>query len=736
MDTKLKNNKKMRRIITISVLLLVTVVNVLCFPYIGREAAEQYSEEVVNQRRVNMEALQALYEGALVMYYEQTMQTSEIAVEPMDVFVKQEALNEEQEAVLQENFGFIYSQMERNFENYRYQVDYYVTNGKMSESNTAQDLKMLLSDKNTADSDVINELILYYRNLWVIEFDELGQMQVTVLTSEDISPDMLVKGLKQAESDYGIADRIQSYAEFDNAAAAVNKVLDFTVVYGIPEDSSHYTMLYTDAYHYSDWYSNIEDNAAPAFFFSVLALAGLAFAMTNPKIWNDITLKRKGRRYVFEPAVLGVCMLPLWYGTYCDAIYQIEARGLKGLPAYIGQLAVTNAFRYSDILGRTLLVMVIMYAIFAAFCPALSLGVKGYIKEYCFIYQIIPQMKKYWKKFRDEVEHINFEETGTKTIVKIVVVNFVILTVLTCFWFLGILGLIIYSLVLFYFLAEYYDKIRKNYQVLKEATNRIAEGDLSTTITEDIGVFEPMKEDLTQIQMGFKKAVDEEIKSQRMKTELITNVSHDLKTPLTAITTYVELLKKEDITDEERREYVKTLERKALRLKVLIEDLFEVSKASSNNITLNLMQVDIVKLMKQVAVEHREKYDEAGLQLRWTVPQEKTELLLDNQKTYRIFENLFLNIQKYAMPNSRVYIDVADEAGEVHIVMKNMSAEPLNVAGEELTERFVRGDASRNTEGSGLGLAIAKNFTEAQKGKFEVQVDGDLFKTILVWRKE
>lgn len=302
-------------------------------------------------------------------------------------------------------------------------------------------------------------------------------------------------------------------------------------------------------------------------------------------------------------------------------------------------------------------------------------------------------------------------------------------------WGIGAILAVVYSTILFYVLANKYDKVMKDYQVLRKGTKRIAEGDLNTIITEDIGVFESMKEDLTQIRDGFKKAVDEEIKSQRMKTELITNVSHDLKTPLTAITTYVALLKKEDITDEERKEYVNTLERKALRLKVLIEDLFEVSKASSNNITLNLMNVDIVKLMKQVVVEHKEKYDEAGLELRWRTPEEKVELQLDSQKTYRIFENLFMNIQKYAMPHSRVYIDVENVESEVRIVIKNMSAEPLNIAGTELTERFVRGDASRNTEGSGLGLAIAKNFTEVQKGTFDVCVDGDLFKIILVWNK-
>jgi K+-sensing histidine kinase KdpD len=293
---------------------------------------------------------------------------------------------------------------------------------------------------------------------------------------------------------------------------------------------------------------------------------------------------------------------------------------------------------------------------------------------------------------------------------------------------------VIYSLVLFYLLKKYYDRIKKDYDVLMKGVQRIAEGDLDTVITEDIGVFEPFKEQLTQIRTGFKKAVEDEVKSQRMKTELITNVSHDLKTPLTAITTYVELLKKEDITEEERKSYIETLEKKSLRLKVLIEDLFEVSKASTNNITLNLMDVDVVNLMKQVSVEHTDKFEQLGLKLRWNVPEEKIILKLDNQKTYRIFENLFVNIQKYAMPDSRVYIDVERIKNQVVITMRNMSAVELHVKGEELTERFVRGDASRNTEGSGLGLAIAKSFTEAQKGSLNISVDGDLFKVVIVWK--
>ena len=365
--------------------------------------------------------------------------------------------------------------------------------------------------------------------------------------------------------------------------------------------------------------------------------------------------------------------------------------------------------------------------------PVFSVGLKEYIRQYSIIYQIFPWIRKKWNQFTDEVNHIDFSDKTTKTILKIVVINFLVLAVLMCMWMFGIAGLIIYSFVLFYLLKKYYDRIRKDYNVLMRGVQRIAEGDLDTVITEDIGVFEPFKEQLTQIRTGFKKAVNEEVKSQRMKTELITNVSHDLKTPLTAITTYVELLKKEDITEEERKSYIETLEKKSMRLKILIEDLFEVSKASTDN-TLNLIDVDVVNLMKQVSVEHADKFEQMGLQLRWNVPEEKVILQLDNQKTYRIFENLFVNMQKYAMPNSRVYIDVEKSETDVTVTMRNMSAVELHTSGDELAERFVRGDASRNTEGSGLGLAIARSFTEAQKGSLHISVDGDLFKVVILWK--
>ncbi len=248
-------------------------------------------------------------------------------------------------------------------------------------------------------------------------------------------------------------------------------------------------------------------------------------------------------------------------------------------------------------------------------------------------------------------------------------------------------------------------------------------------------MFESYKNELRQIQRDFKRAVDEEVKSQRMRSELITNVSHDLKTPLTAIITYINLLKVPGISEEQREEYINTLDKKAVRLKVLIEDLFEVSKATTNNITLNYAQVDIKNLMQQCYLEYEDRIAEADLQFKFMLPEEKVVLTLDPQKTFRIFENLYTNIVKYALPSTRVYLILKNRADEVEIEIKNISRTELNVAPEELTERFVRGDGSRNTEGSGLGLAIARSFTELQHGSLGLTLDGDLFKVTLLFRK-
>lgn len=364
------------------------------------------------------------------------------------------------------------------------------------------------------------------------------------------------------------------------------------------------------------------------------------------------------------------------------------------------------------------------------------MGVLRYIKERTLIGWLCLWCAGLFKNTHTLIESVDFREKSTKMLLKIVGINFLLLLIINFFWFVGIFGLIIYSVVLFFLLREIYTGMQKKYKVLLRATNELAEGNLDVEIKEPLGVFEPFRGEIEKIQSGFKKAVEEEVKSQSMKTELITNVSHDLKTPLTAIITYVDLLKKEDITAEERAGYIQVLDQKSIRLKHLIEDLFEVSKANSKNVTLNLMEVDIVSLMKQVRLELDDMIQESRVDFKWGLPSKRIAVNLDSERTYRIFENLLINIVKYSMPGTRAYVDIEEKEGEVIVSMKNISATEISLNGAELSDRFVRGDVSRGTEGSGLGLAIAKSFVELQKGRFEVVVEADLFKVLITWKEE
>lgn len=370
-------------------------------------------------------------------------------------------------------------------------------------------------------------------------------------------------------------------------------------------------------------------------------------------------------------------------------------------------------------------------------------GFRSFVRERSLLYRKCCQIKYFFgdifTSWKMELEETDLEKSNKRVLKILVIVQFVVVSFCCCCWIFGIFIAIVYSCLLYFLLKLYIGRTQKHYNSLLQATNAIAQGNFDNDFDGSFGIFESYKKELGQIQDGFGKAVEEEVRSQRMKTELITNVSHDLKTPLTAIITYIDLLKDENITDEQRKSYLDTLERKSLRLKVLIEDLFEISKASSGNVKLEPVSVDICNLMRQVYLEHEEKMIENGLDVRFDMPEEKVILQLDSQKTYRIFENLYVNIIKYAMANTRVYIQAKvqeDAQGRyVHIEIKNISAEELTVNPTDLTERFVRGDAARNTEGSGLGLAIAKSFTQLQGGMFGIETDGDLFKAIIEWRR-
>ena len=259
-----------------------------------------------------------------------------------------------------------------------------------------------------------------------------------------------------------------------------------------------------------------------------------------------------------------------------------------------------------------------------------------------------------------------------------------------------------------------------------------AEGRLTYKIEEKgQGRFRDLAHNINNMKEGLRESLQNEVKSERMKTELITNVSHDLKTPLTSIINYIDLLKREDIEPESARDYVNVLDNKAQRLKVLIDDLFEASKAASGAMELNIEKIEIVQLLKQMLGENDERISNHGLSLRVNTPEEKVFIKGDGKRLYRVFENLISNIVKYSMENTRVYIDIIKEDECVKIVMKNIAAYELNFDVNEITERFKRADEARTSEGSGLGLAIAKSIVELHGGTFYIEVDGDLFKSII-----
>ena len=294
---------------------------------------------------------------------------------------------------------------------------------------------------------------------------------------------------------------------------------------------------------------------------------------------------------------------------------------------------------------------------------------------------------------------------------------------------IGLIGFILYKTI----------KIFKEYLQIEKKLKDIYEGNTQSNLDEKSveNVFKNSVIYLNDISNGFENAVQDRMKSERMKAELITNVSHDIKTPLTSIINYVDLLKQENIQDEKAREYIEILENKSQRLKRLTEDLVEASKVSTGNISLNFEKINIVELIKQATGEFEDKFKKRKLEPIINSDQNEINIMADSKYMYRIIENLYSNISKYALENSRVYVDIkmskTEPVPNVQIEIKNISKDKLNISADELMQRFVRGDKSRTTEGSGLGISIAQNLTELQNGKFELKLDGDLFKVELTF---
>lgn len=626
----------------------------------------------------------------------------------------------------------LYSQWSEDFSAIRSFIEYEVLDG----SGTTLDTNQSLADSQESLYDSLDNIqtnsVLNtdsgYAFVAVIEYGKKGNIEsTTFLTHEKDNSSQALNEL--ARSDPG--EYLRDYYYYSGT-------------FQPPQDRIYcFAMTKTALEAYSDYdpsilYANSGYDTTADLVVLFMTFVGFvcAAAFLLPFIKVLETGNEKIFSYPFEP----VCLIALCVVSVAASVTAnpgaLDHQSIRSVLISIGlPETVATVIQYLWGLLGWVLIFAVCYWAAACFRHIFTMGLKEYLQKRVLIYRFWPWITKWCRRIYQGLLHIDLRDNASRVLLKLVLINFIILGFISLLWYWGLAALIIYSVILFLLLRKYVRKIQDQYQLLLQATNELAQGNLNGTIPEDLGVFEPFREEIDKIRTGFRKAVDEEVKSTKMKTDLITNVSHDLKTPLTAIITYVDLLKDPNLPAEDQKKYIQILDQKANRLKLLIEDLFEISKATSKTVQLNIVDVDIVSLLRQVKLELQDKIEATDLLFRWHLPEEKVILPLDSQRTYRVFENLLVNITKYAMPHTRVYITMEDTENHVKISMKNISATELNFNPSEITERFVRGDASRNTEGSGLGLAIAKSFTELQGGRLEVFTDADLFTVEITFLK-
>ena len=571
---------------------------------------------------------------------------------------------------------------------------------------------------------------------FTVHFDENGRLTVSDVTGLESNCSGLIRSIGRFEFYDPLAARLtnsyhRSGLEFSGPRNMTVKFRCQPTKLGSWNEEKPQNVYTYDNYDYQRGHGYIT-------VIMYVSLAVLVAALLIPFIPGMEVVKMKIFSWSLEPlCVIGVGWLLLFLNmeipldivrSFMAGTLQAELAKAGFLPFMANALAVAANFLF----------WVVIYGMFYWGVTNLrsffSLGPWRYFKERTWVGKFLCFCKHWVCTGLDLFSQTDWESRSSKIIGKAVLANFVILACISLLWFWGIGALILYSIALFFLLKKYWGKVQEKYHRLLNCIQEMAEGNLDVKEEEDLGIFEPFKNQLFKVQEGFKKAVEKEVKSERTKTELITNVSHDLKTPLTAIITYVNLLKQENITEEERNSYIQILDQKSMRLKELIEDLFEVSKAANGTVVLHPEEVDVVSLLKQVRFELSDKIEASGIQFHFDLPNERLAASLDGQKTCRIFENLLVNITKYGMKGTRAYIKAEKDGEYVQVTLRNISAEELKISPEELTERFVRGDASRNTEGSGLGLAIARSFTEVQGGTMKIEVEGDLFRVILRWK--
>ena len=569
-----------------------------------------------------------------------------------------------------------------------------------------KNLALLLNELSEND---LKELQKEYQYFIRLDYDAAGRLSIPYFYGESgkSSQQFAYESLKETSNPYFMSSELAP-------------IKNMTFIYGIPKGSTA-GFDYGSGYYATSTISIFYESIV------VLLLTGVTILIPLAGL-NQFKLIKGWFKWPLE--IVSIISTGL-IGVYLLMIELIHS--VISNPPFLLELSEKFSVNLTFIQNLSLwfMLLLVTFMTLLYFKQLIVQGGRRTMRQNCWCYRLGRFIYRQGKRLTE----VDLKEENTKKLALFIFIQ-AILVSLCCFgWFFGVFGVIIYSVGLYIFLRKHLLTLQQNYATLSQVTEALADGNLEVEMNQDLGIFNAFKQEIVAIQGGFKKAVDAEVRSQKMRSDLIANVSHDLKTPLTSIITYTDLLKDETLSKEKREQYLQTLEKKAQRLKVLIEDLFEMSKASSGNITMNLQEVEVTSLMKQTLLELEDKIQDANLMIRRQFPAHKVILKLDSERTFRVFDNLILNMTKYAMPGTRAYIEILDQSEVVQIVFKNMSADELCVSAQELTERFVRGDQSRHTEGSGLGLAISKSFVELQGGSLDIQIDGDLFKVIITFTK-
>ena len=532
---------------------------------------------------------------------------------------------------------------------------------------------------------------------------------------------------------YILGDYMEYFSNIDVDDQKVSDVMDpisnKTIIYGLKKDNNgfgRYNYLTSLTYEKTLMFSIIPCALGVILMMLLVLFIPYQYEKESTKLNFVANIKFGILAFVITWIVLLFGMLGVW------CLVQIPYTSIENFAKEF-RMTVDNIELLRDvclfvsIVVELLMVIIVTYV----FKVMIKKGIGTYFKENTILGYIVSKSSVLYHKivtfdFSDPVLLIVLK--GSLIIMAICISTSLLLGVSLAY---GFIVTLIISIVNYLFIS----KVKKDHDELLDITSKIADGDFDVKANDNMIYFKEVCNNVTSIKASFEKSVKEEVKSQNMKTELISNVSHDLKTPLTNIITYTDLLKNENLSKEDIKGYVESLERAGNRLKTLIDDLFEVSKANSGDIKLDIQNVDIIAIIKEAILESSELLNAKKLTIKENYSDNSIIMPLDGNKTYRIFENCLSNISKYALEYTRVYVDVTQDDKQVKIVFKNVSNQEMDFDSEHIMERFVQGDKSRNTVGSGLGLAIAKSFANIQNGDFKIETDGDLFKAIIIFKK-